>query len=171
MPPECYLLHKVVRRKQNSRNYISGLVGVLKTDEKGERKRCRLEIDFIVTAIEVLGRAIAELHFSSTKKIYFNLRGNLTFEHANNYQDQNMVNVRMLLKVAAICCLTSCSINTGKVDVSKPIVLGVERLDEYLPVVHGMTLGELAVMIDGEGWLEDVGQFELQRKKYLRYKE
>jgi len=52
-----------------------------------------------------------------------------------------MVNVRILLKLAAICCLTSCSINTGKVDVSKPVVLGVERLDEYLPLLDGKRVG------------------------------
>jgi len=50
----------------------------------------------------------------------------------------------MLLKVAVICCLASCSINTGKVDVSKPVVLGVERLDEYLPLLDGKRVGLLS---------------------------
>lgn len=36
---------------------------------------------------------------------------------------------------------------------------GVGRLP--IPTVHGMTLGELALMINGEGWLKDGGEVEL----------
>ncbi len=31
-----------------------------------------------------------------------------------------------------------------------------------IPIAHGMTVGELAQMIKGEGWLEDVGDLELE---------
>lgn len=38
-------------------------------------------------------------------------------------------------------------------------VSGVGKLP--IPIVHGMTLGELALMINGEGWLKDGGTVEL----------
>lgn len=38
-----------------------------------------------------------------------------------------------------------------------------------IPVVHGMTLGELALMINGEGWLPDGRQCKLQVVRCLHY--
>ncbi len=44
---------------------------------------------------------------------------------------------------------------------------GVGRLP--IPVVHGMTLGELATMANGEGWLRDSKKVELQVVRCLGY--
>ena len=39
-----------------------------------------------------------------------------------------------------------------------------------IPIVHGMTLGELALMINGEGWLTDKRKCELTDITYKNYK-
>lgn len=38
-----------------------------------------------------------------------------------------------------------------------------------IPIVYGLTVGELAVMIKGEGWLSDTAQFDLRIVKCLNY--